>query len=175
MEKVPTYEEIKTYREKIKKREIPFEGGAYYSAMHSPFTERIFGFEMPEDAKPFVWKFCKKFASFSHCPVKPADYKRMEAFCTEPVLVDVLLKAMDGYFCTDDYGIDFDVVGYYYAVALLSQSGYRRADCLALLDKLVDYETASLAQKGELLLRNMKALVKDYPDLAAMLDKLEKA
>lgn len=55
MEKVPTYEEIKTYREKIKKREIPFEGGAYYSAMHSPFTERIFSFEMPEDAKPFVW------------------------------------------------------------------------------------------------------------------------
>lgn len=175
MEKIPTYEEIKTYRERLKKREISFEGGAYYAAMHSPFTERIFSFEIPEDAKPFVWKFCKKFASFSHCPVKPADYKRMQAFCGDGALVDVLLLAMDGYYCTDDYGIDFDVVGYYYAVALLSQSEYRRDACLSLLDKLVDYETANLAQKGELLLRNMNALVGEFPDLAPLKSKLENA
>lgn len=143
--------------------------------MHSPFTERIFSFEIPEDGKPGVWKFCKKIASCSHCPVKPADYKRMQAFCGDPALVDVLLKAMDGYFCTDNYGADFDAVGYYYAAALLSQSEYRRDACLSLLDKLVDYETANLADKGKLLLRNMNALVGDYPDLAPLKTKPENA
>lgn len=73
----------------------------------------------------------------------------------------------------------YDNIGYYYCIALISQSDYRQADCERLLWKAVKHNIEQFEQKAEwssldigTLHRNMKVLEGDRPYLTPMKEKL---
>lgn len=138
-------------------------------------TKRILSVPMDDAVRSITWKYCKILANYSHCPISKAEYKRMQKYTEEKELVDVILSALDEYFPTNENSVisGFDMIGYYYSVALISQSEYRRSDCLTMLRKMTEYEINNMENKGALLLRNMKVLVKEYPDLKEFEEKLK--
>lgn len=69
-------------------------------------------------------------------------------------------------------GLIPDIQGYYYCIALVSQSQHRRADCIAYLTELTDYFIANLPDELDVLGRNMKVLKKEYKDLEVLEQKL---
>lgn len=171
----PTLDEIIAYRKSYYESlgtGAPIDGSTQ-TAMIMEMTVRIFSAPMSEDARETAWKFCKQLSKFSHAPVSPAEYKRMEKWVGEHGLIDALLLACDGYYPDEKKPLEFDTVGFYCSIAILSQSQYRRADCLALLDKLTQYYVKTKTDKYNVLLRNMTRLVKDFPDLAPFKTALE--
>lgn len=110
---------------------------------------------------------------FFHAPVTPADYNRMEKWLPETELIDVLLKACDGYFPDPNFKYSFDTTGFSYSIALISQSQYKREECLALLDRVTQYYVNTKDDWYTVLLRNMKVLSKTYPDLTGFKTALE--
>lgn len=173
-EKVPTLEEMKDYNEHF--MEYHAKNGnssADQRAMLKEMTIRIFETDIPDEVKPVAWKFCKELTKFAHAPVSPAEYKRMEKWLGEHGLIDVLLKACDGYYPDPAFTFSFDTIGFSYSVALLSQSQYRRSDCLALLDRITQYYTRTKDDWYKVLLRNMQRLSKDFPDLIPFRTALE--
>lgn len=171
----PTLDEILAYRKAYEERlgkGVPIDGSTQ-TAMIREMTVRIFSAEMNGDVRETAWKFCKQLSKFMHAPVSPADYKRMEKWVDEHGLIDALLTACDGYYPNEKNPLEFDTVGFYYSIALLSQSQYRRADCLALLDKVTQYYVKTKLDEYNVLLRNMTKLVKDFPDLAPFKTALE--
>lgn len=173
---VPTYDEILKCRAKPIDCDHIGENYSFDEAvMRRGITERIFSVNMTDSAREKAWKFCKRIAKSSHCPVTLAEYKRMEKWAGETELIDVLLKAFDGYY-PDHHSLASDIVGYYYSIALISQSEYMRKDCLALLDRTVQYYIkANEKREIDLLLRNMTRLVGDHPDLTQLKSDLENA
>ena len=145
-------------------------------AMNNEMTVRIMGIPMNDETKQIAWTYCKNLAKYSHCPVSKSDYKKVQKYISESELTDVLLNALDGYYPSDENFIlsGFDMVGFYYSIALISQSEHRRSDCLSLLDKLTNYAIANLDDRS-VLLRNMKTLEKEFPDLSGFRKKLEEA
>lgn len=141
--------------------------------MLKEMTVRIFSVDMDESTRQTAWKYCKALANFAHAPVFPAEYKRMEKRLPETALIDVLLKACDGYYPGSANDFSFDRVGFSYSIALISQSRYRRADCLALLDKVTQYFVKTKNDWYRVLLRNMTKLEKAFPDLAPFKAALE--
>lgn len=173
---VPTYDDILKCRAKPIDREHIDGKNFDETVMRKDITEQIFSVNMTAGAREKAWKFCKRIAKSCHCPVTLAEYKRMEKFAADSELVDVLLKAFDGY--CPDFGSQIlpQIVEYYYTIALISQSEYRRKDCLTLLDRTVQhYIKANDKRDIELLLRNMTKLAADHPDLAKMKTALENA
>ncbi len=171
----PTLDEILEYRKAFREslgKGVPNDGSTQ-TVMIMEMTVRIFSVQMSDDVRETAWKYCKQLSKFTHAPVSPAEYKRMEKWADEHGLIDVLLQACDGYYQEEKNPLEFDVVGFYYSIALLSQSQYRRADCLALLDKVTQYYVKTKVDKYNVLLRNMTKLVKDFPDLAPFKTALE--
>lgn len=171
----PTLDEILEYRKAFKEslgKGVPIDGSTQ-TVMIMEMTVRIFSVKMDDDVRETAWKYCKQLSKFSHAPVSPAEYKRIEKWVGEHGLIDALLKACDGYYPDEKNPLEFDTVGFYYSIALLSQSKYRRADCLALLDKITRYYVKTKIDKYNVLLRNMTKLVKDFPDLAPFKTALE--
>ena len=177
MKKIPELEEIIEYRRSVKEDTNNIKLDIDHIAMNNEMTLRIFEIPMNDDTKQIAWTYCKNLAKYSHCPVSKSDYKKMQKYINESALIDILLNALDGYYPDNENFIlsGFDEVGFYYSVALISQSEHRRNDCLSLLDKLTSYAIANLDDKGSLVLRNMKALEKEYPDLSEFKTKLEDA
>lgn len=172
--KIPSLEEMREYLKEYSAD--PLHNRIYdadHAAMHKEMTLRIFSVDMPDDVKITAWKFCKALANFAHAPVSPAEYKRMEKWLPETALIDVLLKACDGYYPNPAFKYDFDTIGFSYSIALISQSQHRRADCLRLLDKITQYYVNTRDDWYTVLLRNMTKLVKDFPDLASFKSALE--
>ena len=171
--KVPTLEEMQEY---LKLWKADFKNrinDADHAAMHKEMTLRIFSEDMTDDVKLTAWKYCKEMAKFSHAPVSPAEYKRVEKWLGESGLIDVLLKACEDYYPDPAFKYNFDTIGFSYSIALISQSQYRRQDCLALLDKITQYYVNTKDDWYTVLLRNMQKLVKDFPDLAPFKTALE--
>lgn len=164
--RVPTQQEMEEYI-----RHVHEDPGHNYikdlehAAMLQEMTQRIFSVDMPDAARVTAWKFCKALANYSHAPVAASDYKRMEKWVEETALIDVLLVACDNYFPNRNFRYGFDTVGFSYSVALISQSRYRRPDCIELLDRITQYYVNTKDDWYTVLLRNMKVLSKNYPDL----------
>lgn len=176
--KVPTLDEMLEYCKRVRADRSEFIADVAHNAMMRGMSKRIFAVDMPEDVRETAWKFCKQLAKYTHAPVSAADYKKMEKWSNDQgrsiiALIDVLLKACDGYYPGDYRPLEFDIIGFYYSIALLSQSQYRRTDCLALLDKITAHYVNTNEDRG-VLLRNMQRLVKDYPDLLQFKTTLEK-
>ena len=171
-EKIPTYEEIIEYKNHFSADPIHNRiDGVEHSAMLKEMTQRIFALNLPEDLRALAWKYCLSLMKYSHAPVSPADYKRMEKWLNETALIDILLEALKGYYPDSTY--HFDTIGYYYSIALISQSQYRREDCLKILEELTNFCVSTKYKWSSVPLRNMTKLVKDYPDLAGFKAALE--
>lgn len=172
--KVPTLEEMRGYLKSFASDPVHNRiNDADHAPMHKEMTLRVFEVDMPDDVKVTAWKFCKELTKFAHAPVSPAEYKRMEKYLGEHGLIDVLLKACDGYYPDPAFKYNFDTIGFSYSVALLSQSQYRRADCLALLDGITQYYMRTKDDWYTVLLRNMQKLSKEFPDLLPFKTALE--
>lgn len=171
--KVPTPEEIQEYLQSWKAESKNRINDTDHAAMHKEMTLRIFAVDMSDDVKLTAWKFCKELTKYAHAPVSSAEYKRVEKWLGENGLIDVLLKACDGYYPNPAFKYDFDTIGFSYSIALISQSQYRRQDCLALLDKITQYYVRTKDDWYTVLLRNMTKLAKDFPDLAQFKTALE--
>lgn len=172
--KVPTRQELEEYIKHYK--EDPLHNRINdldHAAMHKEMTWRIFSVDMSDDTKVTAWKFCKALVNFAHAPVAASEYKRMEKWVEEAALIDVLLEACDNYFPNPDFKYNFDTIGFSYSIALISQSKYRRQDCLNLLNKITQYYVNTKDDWYTVLLRNMKILSKNYPDLIQFKTALE--
>ncbi len=117
--------------------------------------------------KDKIWNYCKKIASFSHAPIKLKDYQRMLPFSEDKDIVDVIMKALEEnmYPFSDGKNKVEPVEGYYYAIATISQSAYRRGEVIALLQNIAEYFKSNLPDKLSVLKRNMDVLKKEYSDL----------
>lgn len=175
--KVPTVAEMEEYDRAWKADSANRINDVDHRTMLKPMTLRIFKVveadNMPDEVKVSAWNFCKQLTKFSHAPVSPAEYKKMEKYKGETELIDVLLKACDGYFPDPAFKYNFDTIGFSYSIALISISDHRRADCLALLDRATQYYVKTKDDWYTVLLRNMQKLVKEYPDLAPFKTALE--
>lgn len=123
-----------------------------------------------EANKETIWKYCKKLASFSHAPVTLKEYQRMKSFSEDHDIVDVILLGLEEnpYPFSDGKNKVEPVQGYYYAIATISQSTYRRTDIISLLQKIADYLKQNMPDKVSVLKRNMDVLKKEYPDLESV-------
>ena len=172
--KIPTLQEMEEYINHFNEDPIHNHiSDLDHSTMHKEMTRRIFSVDMTDDTKATAWKFCKALVNFSHAPVAASDYKRMEKWVGETALVDVLLEACDNYFPNPEFRYSFDTIGFSYSVALISQSQYRRQDCLNLLNKITQYYVNTKDKWCTVLLRNMKVLSKNHPDLVQFKTALE--
>lgn len=172
---VPTVEEILEYREALREKKIAFEYTIEANAKLREMTLRLLKEVKTEDVAARTWQFCKNLTKCSHAPVSTADYKKMQKYLEDTELIDVVLAAMQDYYPTDENSIlsGFDIIGYYYCVALLSQSVYRREECLEYLGGLTDYVAEQCSGHVSVLLRNMQRLEKEYSDLKPMKKRLE--
>ncbi|EPY2275012.1 hypothetical protein ACXAUS_003934 [Clostridium sporogenes] len=122
-----------------------------------------------------VWVYCKKIASSTHAPVTLKEYQRMEKFIDDDVLVSSVASIMKRWVVPNENVIlsDFDVIGYFYSIALLSEAQYNREENICLLSKICDTLIEEKNQYCKILLRNMTKLKKKYPDLIALEEKLK--
>ncbi len=168
----PTTEEIKEVLHKFEA--LSFEElenlGFYHDnrkmTIKLPMTYILMSFAN-ETNKENIWKYCKKLASYSHAPFTLKEYQRMATFAEDNDIVDVILKGLEEnmYPFSDGKSKVEPIQGYYYAIATISQSSYRRADIIALLQKLAQYFKENLPDDVFVLKRNMDVLKKNYPDL----------
>lgn len=178
-ETVPTVEEIRELKEMCKKmtyQELAASGifeDNRKMVMRKTMTEILLR-NAPKELEEEVWKLCKKLAAYSHAPVSPAEYKKMKPYAENQDIVDVVLNGLrENYYPFT--GLLPDIQGYYYCIALVSQSQHRRADCIAYLTDLADYFIANLPDERSVLYRNMKVLKKEYKDLEILERKLSVA
>ena len=123
-----------------------------------------------EENRETLWKYCKKIASFSHAPITLKEYQRMKTFSEDTNIVDVILLGLGEnlYPFSDGKSRVEPVQGYYYAIATISQSLYRRDDIISLLQKIADYMKQNMPKDISVLKRNMDVLKKSYPDLESV-------
>lgn len=149
---IPSDEELKKYSHK---------------KMTLPLMEHA-----PEDIKEPVWKLVKRLSTYARVPGSVSDFKKMAVFAKDDAVVDVVLdtlKDMKYPFKNTDFIPD--TAGYYYLVALISQSMHRRDETIGLFNELVDYAIATRSDSALPLARNMDILSKEYPDLTDIFEK----
>ena len=168
----PTMEEIKEVLQKFEA--LSFEEldnlGFYYDSRKMTIKQQMTYILMSfanETNKERIWKYCKKLASYSHAPFTLKEYQRMAPFAEDKDIVDAILKGLEEnmYPFSDGKSKVEPIQGYYYAIATISQSSYRRDDIIALLQKLAEYFKEKLPDDVFVLKRNMEVLKKNYPDL----------
>ena len=122
-----------------------------------------------------AWKYCKKTATFTHAPVTIKEYLRMEAFSEDEALVLALSAIIEKWTVPNENPIlsGFDVIGYFYSIALISVAQYNREKNIKLLNNICDKLIEEKNQYCKLLLRNMTRLKKKYLDLDALEEKLK--
>ena len=99
----------------------------------------------------------------------------MENFVDDDVLISVVASIMKRWVVPNEGAIlsGFDVIGYFYSIALLSEAKYNREQNICLLSKICDILIEEKNQYCNILLRNMTKLKKKYPDLIDLEEKLK--
>lgn len=129
-------------------------------------------------SKEEIWELCSKISSVTHAPVTKKEYERMLPFAAKPSIVDVVLKFLETYipdYKDKNWSLKFDITGYYYCIALISQSDYRRNECERQLWNSANYHIENDPDKGAILLRNMKVLEENYTYLKPIKEMLMEA
>ena len=125
-----------------------------------------------------IWELCKKISQATHAPVTLKEYLRMEPFAQKEKTVDTVLKLLETYIPPFDvqYWTGFDIRGYYYCLALISLSDYRKEDCEKQLWTTIDqfFKKDPGLDNIPVLLRNMKVLGRQRPVLKEMGNCIEK-
>ena len=124
-----------------------------------------------------IWDLCRQISKATHAPITLKEYQRMCPFAEQEKTVDTVLKLLETYTPPfgDPYWNGFDITGYYYCLALISLSDYRKDDCVGQLWKTVELFISKDPQleKIQPLLRNMKVLSRQRPELAEMRKRIE--
>ena len=190
--KIPTAAEVRIYREKeaaylrdcIEQDKTfvitgpKFQGETIWrSVITLPLLEAAESVGTPKEE---IWELCRKIAQVTHAPVTRKEYERMLPFAEKASIVDAVLQLLKTYippFETQYWLPQFDIKGYYYCLALISLSDYRKADCEAQLWHTVEQFLARdrNLDAAPVLLRNMNVLGKSRPFLIPMQEKLETA
>ena len=124
-----------------------------------------------------IWELCKKIAQATHAPITLKEYQRMLPFSQKEKTVDTVLKLLETYI--PPFGVQywpgFDLVGYYYCIALISLPDYRKEDCEKQLWLTIDqfFKQDPGLNNISVLLRNMKVLEKQRPILSDMRKSIE--
>lgn len=107
-----------------------------------------------------LMKYAKKLASFAHAPVTNKEYKRMEIFVTNKHLVQVVFEIIEKYKIPNENCImsGFDIIGYFYSIALISFTAKERKEYLYFLEKLSDELIEENNTYIDILYRNMDKL-----------------
>ena len=125
-----------------------------------------------EEMKEPVWKLVKKLASYARVPGAMSDFKKMAVFAEDDAIVDVVLDTLqDMKYPFKNTDFIPDIMGYYYSIALISQSMHRREETIKLFNELVDYAISIKSNSALPLARNMDVLSKEYPDLSDLFEK----
>ncbi|KIL79370.1 hypothetical protein [Bacillus badius] len=126
-----------------------------------------------EDIWERAWKYCLKLGRLTHAPVTAKEYLRMKEFAADEALVEEVFHALKRYEVPNGNPVltGFDVIGYFYSIALISQAKQNRDKHLLFLHQLTDQWIKEENSYGRLLHRNMKRLSKQYPDLKALESK----
>lgn len=139
----------------------------------NPMTEILIR-NAPEELKEDIWKLCKRLSSYAHAPVALSEYRRAKIYADNPAIVDVVLSGLqEDYYPFDPKDLIPKIQGYYYCIAILSQSTYKRDECLIFLERLSNYTLENLPDGVEVLKRNMKVLKADYSDLEKLYKLLD--
>ena len=86
-----------------------------------------------EEMKEPVWKLVKKLASYARVPGAMSDFKKMAVFAEDDAIVDVVLDTLqDMKYPFKNTDFIPDIMGYYYSIALISQSMHRREETIKL-------------------------------------------
>ena len=114
-----------------------------------------------------TWKLCKKLSAFAHCPITLKEYLRMKPYADDPDIVDVVFSSISDnrYPFTDGANKVEPIQAYWYCIAIISQTDYKREECKALLKELIGFFDGQRQDAGALLKRNMEVLVSTYRDL----------
>lgn len=127
----------------------------------------------PPKVKTQAEKFAKKLQSFCYCPLSDKEYSRMKPFAVQEEVVNLVFEIVKD--CeipdSDNYDAIFDVVGYWYCIALLSMS--QNTDILEFLDSLTDSLIKRKHRNASLLMRNFENF-KELPTLKKMYDKISR-
>ncbi len=120
-----------------------------------------------------AWMYCKKISTFTHAPVSLKEYERMEKFADDDILVTTIASILQKWTVPNENSIlsGFDVIGYFYSIALLSVAKHDREQNIYLLSKICDTLIKEKNQYCGVLVRNMTKLKKKYPDLIHLEDK----
>ncbi len=189
--KIPTADEVREY---LRQRDAEWEArranhepivvtgpkfpneGAWLRGNTLPLLEAAERTGTPNEE---IWKLCSKLAQMIHAPVTKKEYERMLPFTEKPKTVDAVIEFFETHTPLLSQ-FAYDSIGYYYCIALISQSDYRQADCERLLwnavqlhIKLVEQKAAWASLSLGALHRNMKVLESSRPYLAPMKEKLE--
>lgn len=179
-EKVPTVEEIRELKKMCGNMsfEEMDEAGIFKDnrkmVMRETMTEILMR-HSTEESKEEIWKLCKKLAAYAHAPVSLAEYKRVRTYAENPIIVNVVLNGLRENYYPFMGQLIPDVQGYYYCIALISQSAHNRTECLEYLTELTNYFITELSDEANVLKRNMKVLKKEYKDLEELYKKLNEA
>ncbi|MBQ6229890.1 MAG: hypothetical protein IJJ74_02100 [Eubacterium sp.] len=125
-----------------------------------------------EEVKESVWKLVKRLSTYARVPGTVSDFKKMAVFAEDDAIVDVVLdtlKDMKYPFKNTDFIPD--IAGYYYCIALVSQSMHRRDETIKLFNEIVDHAIAIQSDSALPLARNMDVMSKEYPDLTDIFEK----
>ena len=120
-----------------------------------------------DNNKEKIWKLCKKLTSYTHCPVTLKEYLRMKSYAEDLDIVDVVLSSIQNnyYPFTDGTRIVESIEGYWYCIAIISQTDYRKDECKKLLKDLINFFETQRPDEGFLIKRNMEVLSREYHDL----------
>lgn len=112
--------------------------------------------EAPPQLQKSLNKFVNKLESFTHCPADLKDYKRMEPFASDPELVQFIFQVVKQYKMRDNIYEIFDLVSYWYCIALLSL--YGGEDIKNFFESFTQYLIQHKHRDLDLLKRNMEVL-----------------
>jgi hypothetical protein len=123
-----------------------------------------------DSSREKIWKYCKKLTTYTHAPVTLNEYHRMLPFSNDPDIVDTIVRSLqaDNDKCLSGEFLP-DTIGYFYAIATISQSNYRREDIIELLNNIYNYLNQYRNNYLPVLQRNLNVLKTEWPDLNTIL------
>ncbi|WP_298781943.1 hypothetical protein [uncultured Polaribacter sp.] len=74
---------------------------------------------IPKDKQKEILKFSKRLESYTHVPTNEKEINRMKPFSTNKFLINFILKEIDTYNYPKVSKYPFDIISYWYCIALL--------------------------------------------------------
>lgn len=102
----------------------------------------------PKEEKKEILKFTKRLESYIHVPTNKKEVERMLPFAHKDYLIDYILKNINDYKYPEKSEYPFDIISYWYCLALFVQSERKEAKNFVqnLIEKFLNSEHEDLWQ-----------------------------